>query len=61
LREEGLLGFKWMIFRPRPAPARNAGASNAISLGLAISNDPFQKAVMPEGNSDEHAPASDLE
>jgi len=30
-------------------------------LRLSHLNDPFQKAVMLEGNSDEHATASDLE
>jgi hypothetical protein len=30
-------------------------------LRLSHLNNPFQKAATPEGNSDEHAPASDLE
>jgi hypothetical protein len=61
LREEGLLWLQLDDSSSQASFGQKCGSVKCNVLRLSHLNDPFQKAVMPEGNSEEHAPASDLE
>jgi hypothetical protein len=60
LGEEGLLWFQLDDSSPQAGLGQKYGSVKCNFLRRKDLNDPFQKAAMPEGNSDEHATASDL-
>jgi hypothetical protein len=61
LREKGLLWLQLDDCSSQASFGQKCGSVKCNFLRHSHLNDPFQKAVMPESNSDEHAPASDLE
>jgi hypothetical protein len=61
LREKGLLWLQLDDCSSQASFGQKCGWVKCNFLRHSHLKDPFQKAVMPESNSDEHAPASDLE